>query len=253
MEKEDLDFFHEFNLETDAVIVNQSHFTGYEQKIVEDSCIEMYSYVEKGVGRSRNSALLRSNADICLMADDDMRYVSGYKQIILKAFENNPNADVILFNVAVEDRFGNVKLPIKSNGRVHFYNSLRYGTVNIAFKRDKIVQKQIFFSLLFGGGAKYGSGEDTLFLTECLKKGIKIYAHSEIIADIKYRHSSWFEGYTEKYFVDKGALFAAISPKMSYLIAAQFLFRKKSIVENLGRKKVWGLLCQGIKEFSKGN
>ncbi|TCI29645.1 glycosyltransferase family 2 protein [Exiguobacterium sp. SL-10] len=253
MKQSSFDLARKMNIQTDAIIINQTDSISYEYILFNDKKIRFFSFDERGVGLSRNSALMRSEGDICLMADDDMVYDHNYEKAVIEAFNANPKADVILFDVSVEDSRGVVKNKIKKSKKIGFHNYMKFGTVNIAFRRNKILKENLYFSLLFGGGAKYGSGEDTLFLTECLKKGIKIYAHPKIIAHIKYRPSSWFEGYTEKFFLDKGALFAAISPKISYLIAAQFLFRKKSIVENLGKKKVWGLLCRGIKEFSEGN
>ena len=38
------------------------------------------------------------------------------------------------------------------------------------------IAAHITFSLLFGGGAKYSNGEDSLFLKDCLKYGLVVYA-----------------------------------------------------------------------------
>src|SRR5699024_7943537 len=160
-----------------------------------------------GVGLSRNNALMRATADICLMADDDMIYKDNYTDIVINAFKENPKADIIMFNVPIHKENGDTIVKVKKNERVRFYNSLRYGTVNIAFKKDSIIKKDVFFSLLFGGGARYGSGEDSLFIINSLKKGLKIYSCTEVIAEINDNGSTWFEGYNKKYFFDRGALF----------------------------------------------
>ncbi|HAZ18610.1 MAG TPA: hypothetical protein DCY75_00365, partial [Clostridiales bacterium] len=53
---------------------------------------------------------------------------------------------------------------------------------------------------------------DTLFLHSCLQKGLKIYAVPDSIATLSdERESTWFRGYNEKYYYDKGVLFAAVS------------------------------------------
>ena len=77
------------NLESDAIIINQTdHFdyTEYEHK---GKKIQCYSFAEKGVGLSRNNALLRAEGDIVLFSDEDIVYDSGYEEKILKAFEEN--------------------------------------------------------------------------------------------------------------------------------------------------------------------
>lgn len=251
MHQSKIDWLDKFNLQTNAIIINQCDKNEYIKINKNFKEVEVYSYNELGVGKSRNSALIRSNADICLMADDDMRYVDGYEKIVLDAFINNPHADVILFNVAIEDAEGNINLKVKKNSKVKFYNYLKYGTVNIAFRREVIIKNNVFFSLLFGGGAKYGSGEDTLFLTECIKKGLRIYSNKEIIAEIKYRPSSWFKGYSEKYYYDKGALFAAINRRFSYLLMLQYLIRKKkNLGGNISFIEAMAFMINGIKDFN---
>ncbi|MEG1717022.1 MAG: hypothetical protein RR275_09465 [Lachnospiraceae bacterium] len=42
---------------------------------------------------------MRAQADICLFADDDMKYDDGYVQSVEEAFLDMPTADVIIFNL----------------------------------------------------------------------------------------------------------------------------------------------------------
>ena len=58
-----------------------------------------------------------------------------------------------------------------------------------------------------------------MFLQDCIRAGLKIYRSPIKVADVKQESSSWFEGYTEKYYVDKGALFAAALPRLCYIYA----------------------------------
>ena len=69
---------------------------------------------------------------------------------------------------------------------------------------------------------------------------MKVYSIKTVIADVYNYDSSWFEGYTEKYFFDKGALFKALEPNLYPLLNLQFAIRKrkkfgsnKSIIEIL--------------------
>src|SRR5699024_10448407 len=160
---------------------------------------------------------------------------------------------IIMFNVPIHKENGDTIVKVKKNERVRFYNSLRYGTVNIAFKKDSIIKKDVFFSLLFGGGARYGSGEDSLFIINSLKKGMKIYSCTEVIAEINDNGSTWFEGYNKKYFFDRGALFQAIGgTPLSFLLMIQFLLRKRGLyADRLNTKVALKEMISGRSDFLK--
>ena len=49
-------------------------------------------------GLNRNHIWMRADADICLFADDDVRYDDHYAEKILTEFSKHPEADVLLFN-----------------------------------------------------------------------------------------------------------------------------------------------------------
>lgn len=240
------------NIQSDAIIINQCNRNEINSIRRKGKNILLMSFKERGVGLSRNNALMRASADICLMADDDMVYMDGYSEIVKRAFKNNPDADIIMFNVPIHKKNGDTIIKIKKNGRVRLFNALKYGTVNIAFRREVINKNNIFFSLLFGGGARYGSGEDSLFIVEALRKGLKIYSSREVIAEIVESESTWFTGYNEQYFFDKGVLFAAISKRYAKLLSLQFCIRhRKKFSNEKNFYTVYKLMLKGIKEFNQ--
>jgi len=78
-----------------VLIINQTENSNF-------SCpstgkIKLINKNEIGLSKSRNLAIHSSTADICLVADDDIVYVKDFDKIILNAFSNNPNADIITF------------------------------------------------------------------------------------------------------------------------------------------------------------
>ena len=208
------------NLQSDAVIINQCEENAYLEYEYAGNRIRAYSFAEKGVGLSRNNALLRAKAEVVLFSDEDIVYHEDYAKKILQAFEENPGADMLLFNMEVEaDR---ATYHIAKKHRVHFYNSGRYPTYSFAVRREKLHKANITFSLLFGGGAKYSNGEDSLFLMECLKKGMKVYALPIEIGKEIPRPSTWFHGYTEKFFFDRGLI--AICVTVSFISAMVLIY-----------------------------
>jgi len=209
MNQTDHCLLNKMNIQSDAIVGNQCDRNSVDEFIFNGHSIKYLNFAERGVGLNRNNALMRASADICLFADDDMRYFDGYEDIVIKAFVDNPKADVIIFNLKEKKPTRYINRNIR---RVNCLNFLRYGAARIAIKTNSVRLEGIFFNQCFGGGTEHSAGEDNLFLSSCLKKGLKVYTSPCFIAELlEDRESSWFKGYNEKYFFDLGVLFRLIS------------------------------------------
>lgn len=227
MHQEDHSLLEKMNINSDAIIVNQCGKNEYENIEYNGHDIKIYSFSERGVGLNRNNSLMRATADICLLSDDDVVLENNYSNLIIRSFEENSDADVIIFNLKEEipKRF-----IIKKKMKIGRLNYMRFGAVRIAFKRKSITKNGISFNLNFGGGTEYSAGEDSLFLKDCIKNKLKIIGIPITISTLKdERPSTWFKGYNDKFFIDKGALFAALSKKLSLFYIIQFAFRRKKL------------------------
>lgn len=227
MNQLDHSLLRKMNIQTDVIVGNQCRHNSIE-KFQYKNCNAIYlNFNESGVGLNRNNALMRASADICLFADDDMIYVENYFQIVTQAFERHPDADVLIFNLVEKNP---ERYIIKKDTRVNYFNYLRYGTARIAVKLKKIRENGIFFNQCFGGGTEHCHGEDNLFLTECLRKKLKIYAVPEYIAKLTdERESTWNNGYDEKYIKDQGYLYKAISKKWWRILCFQDAIRHRKL------------------------
>ncbi|WP_148630486.1 glycosyltransferase family A protein [Bacillus sp. E214] len=251
MNQKDYSLVQKMNIQSDAIFVNQCDRYGFEDFEYNGNSIQYFSFSERGVGLSRNNGLMRSTADICLFADEDVTYIDNYYEIVLKAFGENPKADVILFNVPSKNPDRPAHLT-KKNSRVRWYNCLKYGAVRIAVKSDSLKQANIYFSLLFGGGAKYSAGEDSLFVSECVKKKLKVYAVPSIIGYVSQEDSSWFEGYTDRYFYDKGVFYYCLSKKWAKILCLQFIIRhSKMFKHEKTLKEAFMLMSKGIRDVKR--
>lgn len=251
MNQKDLGIYRRMNLRTDAVFANQADMYSYEEFVDNNRTIKMITTAERGVGKNRNNALMYATGDICIFGDDDMRYIDNYEEIVMQAFNKLPKADVIIFNietVGVETRSRRLNNQIK---RVHIFNCLNYGAGRIAVRRETLMKKNIWFSLLYGGGAPYSSGEDSLFLTEAIRKGMKIYTYPVKIADIEQGTSTWFNGYTAKYFEDKGIWIANAFPKQKYFLSIYYSYKLRKITDNFSGFKIFKMLTTGIRKFTQ--
>ncbi len=247
MFKEDNSLLNEMNINSNSIIVNQADDDTTTTFRYKDNDVMFVTCNERGIGRSRNKCLSLATSEYAIFADDDVVYYDNYKDIILSEFKRLEGADIVLFNFDDEDTERAVRHNLKSK-KVNYFNCLRYGAVNIAIHTNKVKGKNLQFSLDFGGGAKYSSGEDSLFLVKCLKSGLKIYTSTETIGKISFRESSWFKGYNEKYFIDKGVLYYYMSSKYAYLLCLQFAFRKyKMYSESMALTRAIKLLFNGVK------
>lgn len=237
------------NLGSDAVIINQCDCLKQEQMEYKGHSVRFYSFPDRGVGRSRNEAILRADGDICLFSDEDIVYEEGYAERIAAEFVQNPDADLILFNVIVDE--SRRTYHITQRKRVHWYNCGRYGAVSFAVRRESLLASGVTFSLLFGGGARYSNGEDSLFLKEFMQKGYRVYTAPVTIAREVVRESTWFAGYNQKFFHDRGVLYHYLYGKLAAVFALRFLVaHRKKMCAEVSVKQAFVWMCAGIREGS---
>ena len=252
MNQTDRSLLERMNIKSDVLVGNQCD----ENKVDHfewNNCQCCYlSFAERGVGLNRNNALMRANGDICLFADDDMRYSDDYVEVVKEAFAAHPDADGIIFNLQM---VGNTIASRKNekSKRVRWYNALSYGTARLAVKTDSIKRENIAFHRCFGGGTMFSCGEDTLFIVDMLKHNLKIYTYPVTIAQVDQGTSTWFSGYNKKYLYDKGVLFRAISKKWCSLLCLQALIRHSHMYKEAGLRfwEAYSLMKLGSKGFEK--
>lgn len=238
-------------LDSDAVIINQCERLGAQEMDHNGHIVRFFSFPDRGVGRSRNEAIMRADQDICLFADGDIIYEPGYAEAIVGEFERNPGADMILFNIDVEE--SRRTYHIEARKRVHWYNCGRYGAVSFAIRRDRLWESGVTFSLLFGGGAKYSNGEDSLFLKEFMEKGYRVYTAPVTIGREEAGGSTWFSGYNEKFFTDRGVLYHYLYGRLAWVMSLRFLLAHKGIFcSEVSVAQAYAWMKKGVREGRNG-
>ena len=247
MHKGPLELVEAMKIGSDAVIMSQGDHFEYQELEYNGHKLRYYAMNERGVGLSRNHVMMRAKADIGLFADEDIVYNEGYAEAVLKAFEEHPDADMLMFNVKAMP--GRETYHISEFGRVRWYNCGRYSTYSCAVRLEKIFRHNITFSLWFGGGARYSAGEDSLFIRDCIHKGLKVY---KVPVDIGYereRESTWFNGYHRKFFFDRGVLYRHLYGCMAKPFALRFLLaHKEQMCQEIAVKDAYRMMCEGIRE-----
>lgn len=240
MNQNDHSLLEKMKISTDVIVGNQCERDFVERFEFRGNRAVYLNFNERGVGLNRNNALMRAQGDICLFADDDMVYVDDYESIVINAFEEHPEADLIAFNLMEKEPSRYV---IRKEQKVNYLNYLRYGTARIAVRLDSLRKNGIYFNQCFGGGTQHCHGEDNIFITECLKAGLKMYALPVIIAELtEERESTWDTGYGEKYLVDQGYLYRAISKRWWKLLCLQDSIRRGKRDYRMSWRKAYNLM-----------
>ena len=251
MHQKDYSKLESVNIQTSAIIVNQCDSNSIEHFEYKGKKIIWINTTERGLSRSRNMALKYATEEICLLVDDDECLADGYEEIITGAFDSCPSAALLTFNIhsinGVKKRYNNTKIK-----RLHFYNIMRYGSARIAFKKADIDKNNIRMNVKFGAGSIVSNGEDSIFLHDCLDAKLKVYSWPDTIADIKDGDSTWFQGYTDKFFVDKGMIFATMSPKWCALWCLQYVVRHKKLTKSVGTIRAFCNMMDGCRKVKEG-
>lgn len=248
MFQEDYSLLDRLNVQTDAVVVNQCGREGINSFEYNGHNVLWVDSTERGLSRSRNMALQNASADICVLCDDDERLSDGYPKMIENAYSTLTKADFIAFNI---NRIGSPiteKLFTKPK-RIGRFKT--YGSVHITFRRASIIDGNISFNTRFGtGSGEYLCDEDSIFCVSCRKNGLKMYASPGVICDVNCEGSTWFKGFNEKYFYDKGAYLAAAFPCLKFVLKWYYPIRCRKLSE-LNAVKIISAINKGIRSYKQ--
>lgn len=223
MHQKELSIVEKMNIRCSAVIANQAD----RNEILVKGDLKMITTTTRGVGLNRNIALLASDAEILLFADDDVVYNDDMPQAVITAFRENPQADVLIFGMDIVKNGRVIERRYLKNRRLHVFNAMRFGTCRIAIRRKALLRANLIFNQNFGGGCPFSSGEDSLFLKACFDRGLKVYANQYVLGTCAKDTSTWFVGCDEKYFYDKGVLMRYLFPRVPRVMALYFAIRFK--------------------------
>lgn len=248
MFQDDLSLVDKMKISSEAIIINQCNKNQRFEFFHNNNRITWINTSERGLSNSRNMGLKNASGDICVLADDDLEYIDNYEKIILNEFERYSNVDIITFQVyGIEKKF---KSYSKKKKKLNFISTFKVSSVEIAFKLNSIKNAGIQFNEYFGAGSKFIFGEENIFLSDCIKKGLKIMYVPVKIADLHVGNSTWFKGFNEEYFISRGASFTAMSKTLSILLILQFAIRKyKLYKKSMPMVQAIRYMLKGRKQF----
>lgn len=248
MNETDFSLVENMNIKCDCIMANQTDNTLKDDFEIQGNKVKIINSAFVGLAANRNLALENATADIVIFADDDMVYADDMPEGVLGAFEKNPKADVIIFSCTETNSEGEVVTEYAhTNKRRTMFNSLKFPTYVIAAKRRSLKRKKIKFSQMFGSGSVYNFGEDTIFLADCFKKGLKVYG-SEFNIGTSTKELHWFDGYTDEFFFNKGALYRCIFGVLAPFYGLYFA-KKYEKLSGVNKKSIYDNMEKGMDDY----
>ena len=245
---ENEDYIDTLGIHSDCVVINQCDRVDerriHREKDGKKSDVLYVETKERGLSASRNMAIEKARGDICILCDNDVEYVPDYDLIINDAFEKY-DADVIVFFIKRPERQHSV---FSKPAKMGYLSVLKIFSPEIAFRKKSI--GDIRFNEMFGAGARYIMGEENLFLYECLKRKKKVIYVPRMIACVREEESTWFKGYDSRFFISRGANYAAMTRMLSWALILQFAVRKRKLyASEMKTTDAIRLMFKGRKEY----
>lgn len=141
----------------------------------------------RGLSKNRNNAIRYSTNDICIIADDDLRYDLDKVTELLNYYEQHPEVDLICYQGIWGKQYPDKAFNLRKKPKKYSISS-----AEISFRRKKI-QGSIKYNELMGLGSEFsGAGEDDLFILDCLYNNlnclylpIKVFSHDHLSTGVR--------------------------------------------------------------------
>lgn len=228
-----------------AVVINQCDREEETEFATRAGRVRFLSTTQRGLTKSRNMAIENSDADVCLLCDDDEVFVPNYDRKILKTYLELPQADVIIFRM--------VNYPCALGGQVRrlkFPQTMHVSSWQISFRRKSLLRAGVRFDELLGAGTGNGAEEELKFLVDCQRAGLKIWYAPVDIASVAQEESTWFDGYDEQFFYNRGATTRYIlGAPLAAAYGVYYVLKKKHLYrDTITPAKALGAIFRGMAD-----
>jgi hypothetical protein len=127
-------------------------------------------FSDRGLSRNRNHCLRHAVGRICLIADDDIEFLPGWSETVLRGFAARRDATFVTFALLDADdkpRRAYPSAPVRHDLRSAF----GVCSAELAIDLDKARAHCVGFNEHLGIGTPVGVGEENVFLRDLMKQG----------------------------------------------------------------------------------
>lgn len=205
--------------------VTDSKFINIPNSLVRND-ITISQINSKGLSLNRNNALMMADADICLIADDDVKYNLQSLYKIIEIFEKNKDLDIVTGQIETYGSEPEYKKYKTSVRKVSWLNVGSISSIEIAFRTTSVKNYKIRFDENFGlSGKIFNKGEEVIFITDCLKYKLNIKYYPLYIVKHHYQSSGKKNVYDINEVHYWGGLCQRIFGIMAYFFCIMLCFK----------------------------
>lgn len=177
----------------DVSYIVSHQFTSIEYKSIPNNLVrkdvKIFQFEGKGLSQSRNNAIEHADGDICVIADDDVKYKDEYLDKIKKTFYDN-KVDVACFKIKTYKGEKEYKKYSEHSFQIILKRRPTISSIEIVFRLNRIRESKIKFDTRFGLGSNFLiGGEEQVFIADCLKNKMKVYFFPYYIVEHPYESS----------------------------------------------------------------
>ena len=217
----------------DNVVVTIIHqVSNGKEYNIEAEVVRYFQYAEVGLPSSRNRGLENAVGDILLPTDDDVYFESNFTAMIVSAFDEFPNADVITFKAKTPEGEDYKSYPSRS-----FYHNWRsllgVSSIEICLRKDSFGENGPRWDPDYGLGAKFPGGLEVVFLQDCRRKLLSMVYYPACI--VFHPAESSGKTFTPTTMRLRGAILArAFNVIVGPILAHAFYFKKRAVLSKSG-------------------
>ena len=197
-------------------VINQGNNESILPQVKEINNIEVHSFNERGLSKSRNRSIQNATETWLIFADDDLIFDKNIEQI----FINHVRADVDIVFFDNTDSTGPHFNQLYSKYKLAFMVTSWTFAVRVEF----LDRAEVSFDTQFGLGATFKSTEENSFVLDCFKKG----ARYQILNHALVTHEGLSTGFKwdTELWESKGAFFKRNFGLFGFFLLLLFILRK---------------------------
>ncbi|QGQ48161.1 glycosyltransferase family 2 protein [Metabacillus sediminilitoris] len=186
---------------------------------------------KKGLSYSRNEGLKYISGSIVTFSDDDCWYPEDSFQNVMNTLEKDASIDVACFQIfdPIQDVYYKNNYDSNPKTQISKRDITRKSSIELFVRLKNVKPEDLRFDENFGLGTKYPSGEENIFLSDLMKKKLKISYIPQII--VYHKKPNIHSRLTETQIISKGPLFKRLTntPVAFILLILFFLKKAKNI------------------------
>ncbi len=187
---------------------------------------EYYETKSRGVTKSRNIVLDRTDTKYLVFADDENTFLADGITQAINYLEIHPQCDLVLAQ-AVDEKGNLRKKYSKRETKLTRFNSAKAATYEMIVRMDSIKKEGLRFDEEFGAGAENYIGDEYIFIADLLSKGRNAVFLPIIIA-IHPQVSSGGTWGTDKDLNARAKVFTRVFGSAAPLVRAAFYLKNYS-------------------------